>query len=122
MQLCDYITVGGNAPFACLSLWVLVARWVLVTVGVSLTHGSVLYRALHWVDIQMLCVPVDEEIPEVSDNVVKAITGESWMVSHRIPLGLNQTCLFKSWVVFRGLQCVAFFVCFLTFIEPGEAH
>ncbi len=25
----------------------------------------------------MLCVPVDEEIPEVSDSVVKAITGES---------------------------------------------
>lgn len=25
----------------------------------------------------MLCVPVDEEIPEVSDRVVKAITGES---------------------------------------------
>lgn len=24
----------------------------------------------------MLCVPVDEEIPEVSDSVVKAITGE----------------------------------------------
>uniref|UniRef100_A0A8C2JEX0 RAB guanine nucleotide exchange factor (GEF) 1 n=1 Tax=Cyprinus carpio TaxID=7962 RepID=A0A8C2JEX0_CYPCA len=34
-------------------------------------------RALHWVTIQMLCVPVDEEIPEVSDSVVKAITGES---------------------------------------------
>ncbi|MGH0134320.1 UNVERIFIED_CONTAM: hypothetical protein FKN15_051722 [Acipenser sinensis] len=32
-------------------------------------------RALHWVTIQMLCVPVDEEIPEVSDMVVKAITG-----------------------------------------------
>lgn len=25
----------------------------------------------------MLCVPVDEEIPEVSDSVVKAITGGS---------------------------------------------
>lgn len=35
------------------------------------------FRALHWVTIQMLCVPVDEEIPEVSDSVVKAITGES---------------------------------------------
>lgn len=34
-------------------------------------------RALHWVTIQMLCVPVDEEIPEVSDSVVKAITGET---------------------------------------------
>lgn len=32
-------------------------------------------RALHWVTIEMLCVPVDEEIPEVSDSVVKAITG-----------------------------------------------
>lgn len=33
-------------------------------------------RALHWVTIEMLCVPVNEEIPEVSDSVVKAITGE----------------------------------------------
>ncbi|XP_041808115.1 rab5 GDP/GTP exchange factor isoform X2 [Chelmon rostratus] len=31
-------------------------------------------RALHWVTIQMLCVSMDEEIPEVSENVVKAIT------------------------------------------------
>ena len=33
-------------------------------------------RALHWVTIEMLCVSMDEEIPEVSDNVVKAITGQ----------------------------------------------
>lgn len=33
------------------------------------------HRALHWVTPQMLCVPVNEEIPEVSDMVVKAITG-----------------------------------------------
>lgn len=26
--------------------------------------------------MEMLCVPVDEEIPEVSDSVVKAITGK----------------------------------------------
>lgn len=38
------------------------------------------YRALHWVTIEMLCVPVDEEIPEVSDSVVKAITGKSLKV------------------------------------------
>ncbi|KAL0994455.1 hypothetical protein UPYG_G00122480 [Umbra pygmaea] len=42
-------------------------------------------RALHWVDIQMLCVPVDEEIPEVSDNVVKAITDIIEMDSKRVP-------------------------------------
>lgn len=35
-------------------------------------------RALHWVTSEMLCVPVDEEIPEVSDSVVKAITGLSF--------------------------------------------
>ena len=33
-------------------------------------------RALHWVTPQMLCVPVNEEIPEVSEMVVKAITGQ----------------------------------------------
>lgn len=35
-----------------------------------------LCRALHWVTPQMLCVPVNEEISEVSDMVVKAITGQ----------------------------------------------
>uniref|UniRef100_A0A8C8J0M0 Rab5 GDP/GTP exchange factor n=1 Tax=Oncorhynchus tshawytscha TaxID=74940 RepID=A0A8C8J0M0_ONCTS len=40
-------------------------------------------RVLHWVDIQMLCVPVDEEIPAVSDNVVKAITDIIEMDSKR---------------------------------------
>lgn len=105
--------MGGNAPFACLSLWVLVARWVLVTVGVSLTHGSVLYRALHWVDIQMLCVPVDEEIPEVSDNVVKAITGELWMVLHWTPLGLNQ----NMGSVVRGHCSVLPLVCYKSVVQ-----
>ncbi|XP_049324489.1 rab5 GDP/GTP exchange factor isoform X3 [Astyanax mexicanus] len=42
-------------------------------------------RALHWVTIQMLCVPVDEEIPEVADNVVKAITDIIEMDSKRVP-------------------------------------
>lgn len=42
-------------------------------------------RALHWVTPQMLCVPVDEEIPEVSDMVVKAITDIIEMDSKRVP-------------------------------------
>uniref|UniRef100_A0A3Q4BD85 Uncharacterized protein n=1 Tax=Mola mola TaxID=94237 RepID=A0A3Q4BD85_MOLML len=42
-------------------------------------------RALHWVTIDMLCVPVDEEIPEVSDSVVKAITDVIEMDSKRVP-------------------------------------
>ncbi|XP_006640866.1 rab5 GDP/GTP exchange factor isoform X3 [Lepisosteus oculatus] len=42
-------------------------------------------RALHWVTIQMLCVPVNEDIPEVSDNVVKAITDVIEMDSKRVP-------------------------------------
>uniref|UniRef100_A0A3B4C346 RAB guanine nucleotide exchange factor (GEF) 1 n=1 Tax=Pygocentrus nattereri TaxID=42514 RepID=A0A3B4C346_PYGNA len=42
-------------------------------------------RALHWVTIQMLCVPVDEEIPEVADSVVKAITDIIEMDSKRVP-------------------------------------
>nr|XP_056720847.1 rab5 GDP/GTP exchange factor isoform X2 [Euleptes europaea] len=42
-------------------------------------------RALHWVNSQMLCVPVDEEIPEVSDVVVKAITDIIEMDSKRVP-------------------------------------
>lgn len=42
-------------------------------------------RALHWVTIEMLCVPVNEEIPEVSDSVVKAITDVIEMDSKRVP-------------------------------------
>uniref|UniRef100_A0A671UI13 RAB guanine nucleotide exchange factor (GEF) 1 n=1 Tax=Sparus aurata TaxID=8175 RepID=A0A671UI13_SPAAU len=42
-------------------------------------------RALHWVTIQMLCVSMDEEIPEVSENVVKAITDVIEMDSKRVP-------------------------------------
>lgn len=43
---------------------------------VKLNVDSLCCRALHWVTIQMLCVSMDEEIPEVSENVVKAITGQ----------------------------------------------
>ncbi|XP_012736923.2 rab5 GDP/GTP exchange factor isoform X2 [Fundulus heteroclitus] len=42
-------------------------------------------RALHWVTIQMLCVSMDEEIPEVSENVLKAITDVIEMDSKRVP-------------------------------------
>lgn len=42
-------------------------------------------RALHWVTPQMLCVPIDEEIQEVSDVVVKAITDIIQMDSKRVP-------------------------------------
>ncbi|XP_077634006.1 rab5 GDP/GTP exchange factor isoform X3 [Crocuta crocuta] len=42
-------------------------------------------RALHWVTPQMLCVPVNEEISEVSDMVVKAITDIIEMDSKRVP-------------------------------------
>lgn len=33
------------------------------------------FSALHWVSIEMLCVPVDEKLPKVSDSVERAITG-----------------------------------------------
>ncbi|XP_040036930.2 rab5 GDP/GTP exchange factor [Gasterosteus aculeatus] len=42
-------------------------------------------RALHWVTIEMLCVSMDEEIPEVSENVDKAITYVIEMDSKRVP-------------------------------------
>lgn len=42
-------------------------------------------RALHWVTIEMLCLSFDEEIPEVSENVVKAITDVIEMDSKRVP-------------------------------------
>ncbi|XP_028663009.1 rab5 GDP/GTP exchange factor [Erpetoichthys calabaricus] len=42
-------------------------------------------RALHWVTLLMLCVPVNEDIPEVSDILVKAITDIIEMDSKRVP-------------------------------------
>uniref|UniRef100_A0A3Q2Z001 RAB guanine nucleotide exchange factor (GEF) 1, like n=1 Tax=Hippocampus comes TaxID=109280 RepID=A0A3Q2Z001_HIPCM len=42
-------------------------------------------RALHWVTTEMLGVPVDEEIPEASDSVVKAITDVIELDSKRVP-------------------------------------
>ncbi|XP_048838412.1 rab5 GDP/GTP exchange factor-like [Brienomyrus brachyistius] len=42
-------------------------------------------RALHWVTVHMLGVPVDEEIPEVSEDVLQAITEIIQMDSMRVP-------------------------------------
>lgn len=54
------------------------------------------FRALHWVTIQMLCVSMDEEIPEVSENVVKAITGQDEY------LKLLCDCLLLSGAAFKS--------------------
>eukprot|EP00063_Salmo_salar_P077838 XP_014052673.1 PREDICTED: rab5 GDP/GTP exchange factor isoform X2 [Salmo salar] len=70
-------------------------------------------RALHWVDIQMLCVPVDEEIPAVSDNVVKAITDVIEMDSKRVPRD-KLTCITRcSKHIFSAIK--------ITKSEPGSA-
>lgn len=42
-------------------------------------------RALHWVSIEMLCVPVDEQIPKVSDSVERAITDLIDLDSRKVP-------------------------------------
>ncbi|MCI4390604.1 hypothetical protein PGIGA_G00124530 [Pangasianodon gigas] len=42
-------------------------------------------RALHWVTVQMLCAPLKEEIPAVSDSLDKAITDIIEMDSKRVP-------------------------------------
>lgn len=67
-------------------------------------------RALHWVTSEMLCVPVDEEIPEVSDSVVKAITGFSFKAySSEIVEGITFLALFQSFFnlihVLDSLHC-----------------
>ncbi len=60
---------------------------------------SVCCRALHWVTIQMLCVSMDEEIPEVSENVVKAITGQSEC------LDLKRDCVSYVHLKINCLKC-----------------
>ncbi|XP_016420829.1 rab5 GDP/GTP exchange factor-like [Sinocyclocheilus rhinocerous] len=42
-------------------------------------------RALHWVSIAMLCAPVDEQIPKVSDSVERAITDLIDLDSKKVP-------------------------------------
>ncbi|KAG1935447.1 RAB guanine nucleotide exchange factor (GEF) 1, like [Pimephales promelas] len=42
-------------------------------------------RALHWVSIAMLCVPLDEQIPKVSDSVERAITDLIDLDSRKVP-------------------------------------
>lgn len=42
-------------------------------------------RALHWVSIAMLCVPLDEQIPKVSDSVERAITDLIDLDSKKVP-------------------------------------
>ncbi|XP_016360979.1 rab5 GDP/GTP exchange factor-like [Sinocyclocheilus anshuiensis] len=42
-------------------------------------------RALHWVSIEMLCAPVDEQIPKVSDSVERAITDLIDLDSKKVP-------------------------------------
>uniref|UniRef100_A0A2I2YHG9 Rab5 GDP/GTP exchange factor n=1 Tax=Gorilla gorilla gorilla TaxID=9595 RepID=A0A2I2YHG9_GORGO len=63
-------------------------RWekflILFILG-ALVYCLSLFRALRWVTPQMLCVPVNEDIPEVSDMVVKAITDIIEMDSRRVP-------------------------------------
>lgn len=38
------------------------------------------FRALHWVTVQMLRAPLQEEIPAVTDSLDKAITGKVFVV------------------------------------------
>lgn len=52
-------------------------------------NSSLCCRALHWVTIEMLCVSMDEEIPEVSENVDKAITGQSCSFTHMQKMNLH---------------------------------
>ena len=64
------------------------------------------YRALHWVTIEMLCVPVDEEIPEVSDSVVKAITGKVYFYFWR-EISTKILCFDKQFVIFTNLCIIS---------------
>uniref|UniRef100_G3R475 Rab5 GDP/GTP exchange factor n=1 Tax=Gorilla gorilla gorilla TaxID=9595 RepID=G3R475_GORGO len=61
-----------------------VNKWPQFILG-ALVYCLSLFRALRWVTPQMLCVPVNEDIPEVSDMVVKAITDIIEMDSRRVP-------------------------------------
>ncbi|KAM8976601.1 rab5 GDP/GTP exchange factor isoform 1-T1 [Pelodytes ibericus] len=70
-------------------------------------------RALHWVTPEMLCVPVNEVIPEVSDMVVKAITDIIEMDSKRIPRD-KLTCITRcSKHIFNAIK--------ITKNEPASA-
>ncbi|XP_072909619.1 rab5 GDP/GTP exchange factor isoform X2 [Hemitrygon akajei] len=70
-------------------------------------------RALHWVTLEMLCVPVNEEIHEVYELVVKAITAVIEMDSRRVPRE-KLTCITKcSKHIFNAIK--------ITKNEPASA-
>ncbi|XP_018587989.1 rab5 GDP/GTP exchange factor-like [Scleropages formosus] len=70
-------------------------------------------RALHWVTVQMLCVPVDEAIPTVSENVDHAITEIIKVDSRRVPRD-KLACITRcSKRIFRAIK--------LTKQEPASA-
>ncbi|XP_041053410.1 rab5 GDP/GTP exchange factor [Carcharodon carcharias] len=70
-------------------------------------------RALHWVTLEMLCVPVNEEISEVYELVVKAITAVIEMDSRRVPRE-KLTCITKcSKQIFNAIK--------ITKNEPASA-
>ncbi|XP_038670084.1 rab5 GDP/GTP exchange factor isoform X3 [Scyliorhinus canicula] len=70
-------------------------------------------RALHWVTLEMLCVPVNEEIPEVYELVVKAITAVIEVDSRRVPRD-KLTCITKcSKQIFNAIK--------ITKNEPASA-
>ncbi len=52
-----------------------------------------IFRALHWVSIAMLCAPVDEQIPKVSDSVERAITGTDTRVRHYTLTAETSRCI-----------------------------
>ncbi|XP_032902084.1 rab5 GDP/GTP exchange factor isoform X2 [Amblyraja radiata] len=70
-------------------------------------------RALHWVTLEMLCVPVNEEIHEVYELVVRAITAVIEMDSRRVPRE-KLTCITKcSKQIFNAIK--------ITKNEPASA-
>lgn len=83
-----WLTAGSGSdpsPESTASLWL----------GLSVPPSLSPCRALHWVTPQMLCVPINEEIQEVSDVVVKAITGMH-RVNRLTPSPAGERCLYQE--------------------------
>lgn len=100
----------GLLPHLHKALFVLVWNTCTLLAQNSLTFFSC-HRALHWVTPQMLCVPVNEEIPEVSDMVVKAITGLWMMMCTFTALNFISLAYRDYFLLSSEVQAVRFAVC-----------
>lgn len=75
-QLHNYMSLASGQLANCnFTIFALLKEGFCILVQ-RLIESTCMFRALHWVTVEMLGAPLKEEIPAVSDSLDKAITGK----------------------------------------------